>query len=157
MKKQFFDLMLTKMQENENIYLIFCGLGWPRMDEFIRLFPNRAINVEASEQTGLDIAVGLAYQGKIPFVYTISPFLLRGFETIRTYINHENLNVKMIGVGIDTDYKHDGWSHHATDLPEIFNTQKNIRVNTCREETELQKCIEYTIKKEFPHLILLQR
>lgn len=127
MKKQFFDIMDKYMTDNPDIYLIFVGLGYPRYDELKEKYGLRAINTEASEQTALDIAVGLAYAGKIPVVYTITPFLLRGFETIRTYINHENLGVKLVGAGRDDDYsKEDGYSHDARDISEILQTQKNI-------------------------------
>lgn len=127
MKQEFFDIMYQLMQDNPDVYLIFVGLGYPRVDEFLAKFPNRAINTEASEQTALDIAVGLAYAGKIPFVYTITPFLLRGFETIRTYINHEKLNVKLVGVGRNDDYSQDdGVSHFAGDIYELLLPLKNI-------------------------------
>ena len=56
MKKDFFDYLLIKMQENKNIYMIFIDLGFPRVDEFIGAYPDRAINTGASEQTALDIA-----------------------------------------------------------------------------------------------------
>jgi len=117
MKRDFFDYMSIIMKDNPNIYLIFVGLGWPRINEFINAFPDRAINTEASEATALDISVGLAYAGKIPFVYTITPFFLRGFETLRTYVAHEHLHVCLVGAGRDDDYsKHDGFSHDATDI-----------------------------------------
>src|SRR5882724_3243479 len=101
MKKIFFDLLIQYMHDNPDVYFISVGLGWPRTDELAKLFPIRYVQTEAAEQTALDIAVGLAYAGKIPVVYTITPFLLRGFETIRTYINHEKLNVKLVGAGRD--------------------------------------------------------
>lgn len=119
--------MLEVMEREPNAYLIFVGLGFPRVDEFLQKWPTRTLNTEASEQTALDIAVGLAYSGKIPFVYSITPFFLRGFETIRTYINHEDLHVIMVGAGRNDDYsKDDGFSHDATDITQILRTQENI-------------------------------
>ncbi len=127
MKKQFFDKLFDMMQDDPNIYILFCGLGWPRIKEFISRFPARAYNCEASEQTALDIAVGLAYARRKPVVYTITPFLYRGFETLRTYIDHEKLPVKLIGVGRDMDYSlHDGFSHDAVDANDILCTLSNI-------------------------------
>ncbi len=128
MKKDFFDYLInTILPSNPNIYFISIGLGWPRTDEIAKKFPKQYIQTEASEQTALDIAVGLAYAGKLPITYTITPFYLRAFETIRTYINHENLHVIMIGAGRNDDYsKHDGFSHEAGDIPEILLTMKNI-------------------------------
>ena len=158
MKKQFFDLMLYIMKDNPDVFLIFCGLGYPRFEEFSTLYPDRALNFEASEQTALDAAVGLAYSGKIPFVYTITPFLYRGFETIRTYINHEKLHVIMIGAGRDTDYsKHDGHSHDAQDISEILGTQKNIVQHYPDDLNDLKDSIDLAINIKKPHFISIRR
>lgn len=120
--------MHTIMDKNPDVYFLMAGLGWPRVDEFLEKYPDRAFNTEASEQATLDTAVGLAYAGKIPVVYSITPFLLyRGFETIRTYINHEKLPVILVGVGRDDDYsKHDGFSHYAGDDADIMGNFENI-------------------------------
>jgi transketolase len=157
MKKQFFDFMLRVMR-NKDIYMIFIGLGWPRMDELKRKYPDRVINTEASEQTALDIAVGLAYQGKTPFVYTITPFYLRGFETIRTYINHENMNVKLVGVGRDDEYsKSDGFSHDATDIGAILKTQDKIFQYYPDTVKEMQYYIKDMLKHKGPDFISIPR
>lgn len=158
LKKDFFDYMVSVMRDNPSVYLIFAGLGYPRLEEFLEEFPDRAINTEASEQTALDICVGLSYSSKIPFVYTISPFLLRGFETIRTYINHENLQVILIGAGRDDDYsKDDGFSHDATDIGRILDTQDNIRQWYPNDTKELHQAIDEALVLNQPHFISLRR
>ena len=131
--------MLKVMDENPDIYIISVGLGWPRTDEFSTLYPQRFIQTEASEQTALDIAVGLSYSGKIPIVYTISSFYWRAAETIRTYINREKLKVIMVGAGKDGDYSDhgDGFSHDARDIPELFNIFKNITQFYPNDKNEL--------------------
>lgn len=117
------------MKKDENIFLLFGDLGYMMLDAHREKFPDRCINTGASEQAMLDIAVGLAYEGAIPVVYSITPFLLyRPFETIRTYINHEKLPVKLIGGGRDKDYSHDGISHWAEDDKDIMYTQRNISI-----------------------------
>lgn len=156
MKKDFFDKMLEVM-ENPDVYLIFVGLGYPRVDEFLEKFPNRAINTEASEQTALDIAVGLAYAGKIPFVYTITPFLLRGFETIRTYIAHERLNVKLIGAGRDDDYsKEDGYTHDASDIGKFLEVL-DIEQLYPESKEDISEMIKWMIKSKEPMFLSLIR
>lgn len=146
------------MDENPNIYIISAGLGWPRTDEAAKRFPERYIQTEAAEQTALDIAVGLAYADKIPFVYTITPFLLRGFETIRTYINHELLPVKMVGAGRDNDYsKHDGFSHDAGDIEQILNTQENIMQYYPDDTAEMRRCIDTMITNNHPSFLSLRK
>lgn len=158
MKKAFFDAMIPLMEKNKNVHLLFGGLGWPRIDEFLQKFPDRAINTEASEQTALDICVGLAYEKKIPFFYTITPFLYRGFETIRTYISHENLPVKMVGAGRDDDYsKHDGYSHDAGDIKEILGTMKNIEQYYPETKEEMTRLLPEILSSNDPVFLSLRR
>lgn len=104
------------MAKDPKIILVTGDLGYGLFDAHKEDFPDRFINCGAAEHSMMDIAVGLALEGKIPLVYSITPFLLyRPFEILRTYINHEKIPVKLIGGGRDKDYAHDGFSHDATD------------------------------------------
>lgn len=147
MKKDFFDAIDEVLSKNDKVFLLCAGLGYPRLQELIDKYPYRVFNAEASEQTALDMAVGLCYAGFKPVVYTITPFFLRGFETIRTYIDHERLPVIMIGAGRDDDYaKHDGFSHDATDDKIWMGMFKNIvsrwPTNTEEMKSELHIAID---------------
>ena len=76
----------------------------------------------------LGIATGLAIDGKIPFVYSITPFLLyRPFEFIRNYLDHEKHNVKLVGGGRGKDYGYLGFSHWADEDYEVMNCLRNIK------------------------------
>ena len=158
MRKTFFDCLYKEMEKNEDIYLIFVDLGWPRTDEFFKKYPKRAFSTGASEQTALDIAVGLVYAGKIPIIYTISPFYLRAFETIRTHINHNNLHVIMVGAGVNDDYSKDhGYSHYAGDIPEIMATQKNIIQHYPEDIEQLKDDVDLAINISKPHFLNVKR
>ena len=146
------------MRNNKDIYLLFGDLGYPRYEEFKKEFSDRAYNLGASEQTLLDSAVGLAYSGKIPFVYTISSFYWRGAETIRTYINHENLHCVLIGAGVKEEYgEHDGFSHSATDMPELFNIFKNFNQYYPDTKNEFENDIIEAINNKKPNFINIHR
>lgn len=157
MKKEFFDYISEMMEENEDIYLILIGLGFPRVDELILKFPERVINTEASEQTACDIAVGLSYAGKQPWVYTITPFFWRAAETLRTYINHEKLHVVLVGVGVDKDYAHDGFSHDATDIKKLFGVLNNFKTHRPKDIKELRKSMETAMNSYMPAFINIKR
>lgn len=136
MRAQFAAHLKEKMQLNKKIFVLTADLGYGMFDKIRDELPDQFLNVGAAEQTMLDVAVGMTYGGMTPVCYSITPFLLyRGFETIRTYICHEQLNVKLIGGGRDDDYKHDGFSHDATDdLKIMMNLQINIRKPDTIEE-----------------------
>ncbi len=158
MKKDFWDYMLKVMDENPDVYIISAGLGWPRTDEFAKKYKERFIQTEASEQTAADICVGLSYSGKIPVMYTITPFYLRCWETIRTYINHEKLKVIMIGAGRNDDYsKHDGFSHEAGDISEHMDLMKNIKQFYPNTKPELEYAINDAIGGKNPTFISVRK
>ena len=106
-----------EMQKNPDIYLISADLGYKLWDLHQRDFPDRFYNVGASEQCAAGIGVGLALSGKIPFVFSITTFLIyRAFEWHRNYLNHEKIPVRLIGSGYEDDYKHDGVTHQPYGL-----------------------------------------
>lgn len=151
--------MHVVMRDNPDVYFILLGLGYPRLAEFLSEYPDRAFNFEASEPSGLDAAVGMAYAGKIPIVYSITPFLLyRPFETWRTYINHENLHVIGIGAGRDDDYsKEDGFSHDAQDDAKIMESLTNIDCYWPQSKEALIENINRAIKNDNPSYINIKR
>lgn len=102
------------MRTDDRIWIVTGDLGYGMFDKIKRDFPDRFINVGAAEQAMMGVGVGMAIEGKIPVIYSITPFLLyRPFETIRNYVNREGIPVKLVGGGRDRDYGHDGFSHWA--------------------------------------------
>ena len=127
MRKDVIDRLYEIMKINPDVWTITADLGFGLFDKIREDFPDRFLNTGASEQAASDICVGLALSGKRPIFYSITPFLLyRAFETIRTYINHESIPVILVGSGRDDDYKHDGWSHNASDDHLFMSHFKNI-------------------------------
>jgi transketolase len=82
---------------------------------FAERFPTRFFNLGVTEASMVDVGVGMALGGKIPFVNTFAALLaLRACEQIRTCVSYAQANVKLIGgySGV-SDYK-DGPTHFAT-------------------------------------------
>lgn len=130
MRKEWGELLIKSLKANPDMFLLTGDLGYGFLDYVIAQFPDQAFNCGAAEQSMMDMAVGLAYEGKIPVVYSITPFLLyRPFETLRTYIDHEKLKVILVGSGRDKDYAHDGFSHDATDDMKILTTLHNFTIH----------------------------
>jgi transketolase len=125
------------MATDSRIFLITADLGYGILDDIRRDFPDRAVNVGSCEQLMIGTAVGLANSGYVPVCYSITPFLLyRPFEMIRNYVNHEKLNVKLVGSGRDKDYAHDGITHWAEDDLAIMKCLSNISLFKPKELTE---------------------
>jgi len=156
----FFGFQLFNiMREDENIYLLMGDLGYGLFNKHRASMPDRCINVGAAEQCMLDIGVGIAQSGKIPIIYSITPFLIyRPFETIRTYIDHENIKILMVGGGRDKDYQNDGWSHHATDVKPFMNLFKNIEKYYPKDKEEItSEFVKDMLQSDKPCFLSLKR
>ena len=89
MRKQFAEFLHDEMSLNEDIHVLTGDLGYGLWDKIKLDYPDRFINFLSSEQLMLGAACGMALEGKVPVVYSITPFLLyRPFEWIRNYLNN---------------------------------------------------------------------
>ena len=68
--------LYKEMQKNPDIWVVTGDLGYKMWDFVRRDFESRFVNTGATEAAMLGVAIGLARQGKIPFFYSISTFLL---------------------------------------------------------------------------------
>jgi transketolase len=81
---------------------------------FKEAFPDRFVNVGIAEQCLIDVAVGLAYCGKVPFATTFA-FLhaTRALEPIRTHLGIGRANVKLMAPYGGLSPMQEGPTHHA--------------------------------------------
>lgn len=158
MRKDLANHLHKLMQENVDIFLVTADLGFGLFDKIRVDNPDRFLNTGASEQAASDICVGLALSGKIPVMYSITPFLLyRCFETWRTYVNHEKIKVILIGSGRDNDYEIDGFSHFAGDDYLFMNQLKNIKTRWPIDSQDAIETLDKAIEGEYPYYINLKR
>lgn len=148
----------AQMLANPKIWVITGDLGYKMLDRIRDDFPERFINAGVAEQAMVGIGVGLALEGKIPFVYSITPFLIyRPFETIRNYINREKIPVKLIGGGRNKDYLYDGFSHWAEEDKEIMKIFSNIKSFWPKTKEEIPTLLPEIISNKEPVYLNLSR
>ena len=147
------------MQADESIYLVVGDLGYAMLDRIREDYPGRCINVGAAEQAMIGVAVGLALEGRIPVVYSITNFLLyRPFETIRNYVDYEKLPVKLVGGGRDKDYSHDGISHWSEDARDVLSLFTNINEFFPEEKSDItEDLVDSFLYNNKPSFISLRR
>jgi transketolase len=157
-RRLFAKLLIKEMVVNPDIYLITGDLGYGLWDDIRDTFPDRFFNVGSSEMAMMGMGIGLAMDGKIPFVYSITPFALyRPFEMIRNYLDHENIPVNIIGGGRNQEYGYLGFSHWASD-DKKFMTQFGNMANAWPEtEENLVDCMNYCLERKSPVYINLKK
>lgn len=137
MRRHFFKLLHAAMARDPRIVFLTGDLGFSLIEPIRDDFPDRFFNMQAAEFAMVGAAIGMTYSGKIPVVYSITPFtVLRPFELLRTYVNHENVPIKLVGAGRDDEYK-GGISHQAHDIKGFLDLLPKIRQFWPRDEAEL--------------------
>lgn len=162
MRRDFHPLLLAHMRANPRIWLIVPDLGYRMLDTCFAEFPERCHNVGAAEQAAMGIAVGLADEGLIPVVYSITPFLLyRPAEWIRNYLGRENAGVKLLAAGRHEggveDYAHDGFTHHAKGDAEFLALFPDIACYWPATVDDLQSDVDDWLLKPGPAYLNLRR
>ena len=158
MRKEFAKRLHLEMGKNENLVLLTGDLGYGLWDRIKIDYPKRFYNVGSSEQLMLGAAAGLAMEGKIPFVYSITPFLLyRPFEFIRNYVDHEKLPVKLVGGGRDKDYGYLGFSHWAEEDAKVMSIFQNIKFLKPESNKDMLDSFDILLEENTPVYINLKR
>jgi len=124
--RRTFGKVITELADiDPKIFILVGDIGYRVFDEFREKHPNRFINMGICEQSMIGVASGMALEGLKPWVYTITHFLLeRPFEQIKLDIDHQNVNVKLIGYA---DYPTLGPTHTEINGPQLMKLFKNIQ------------------------------
>lgn len=157
MRKDFAGWLHEKMAVDKNVILCTGDLGFGLFDQIRADYPEQFINFLSAEQLMVGAACGMALEGKIPYVYSITPFVLyRPFELIRNYIDHEITPVKLVGGGRGKDYGYLGFSHWAEEDLQVMGVFKNIQSIHPTSE-DLHQVLEASYQNKTPYYINLSR
>ena len=125
---------------------------------FAEEYPERFVNVGIAEQCLVDVAVGLAYSGKIPFANTFAfLFATRALEMIRSHLCYGQANVKLMAAygGISDSF--DGPTHHSiTDLA-IMRSLPNMTVIVPGDPVGVEKLLPQVAEWPGPVFFRLNR
>lgn len=158
MRKQFAELLFEEMAINKDIYVITGDLGYGLWDKIKDTYSDRFYNVGSSEMAMMGMGVGLAMEGKIPFVYSITPFAIyRPFEMIRNYLDHEQIPVNIVGGGRNQDYGYLGFSHWSEDDVKFMTRFESVKSFWPHTDLDLKEALKFSLTKERATYINLKR
>ena len=158
MRNTFIKNLVELASENDKIYLIIADLGFSVVEEFEKQFPDRFINVGIAEANAVSIAAGLALSGKIPYVYSIVPFLtMRAFEQVRVDCAYMKTKVRLVGVGGGVSYGPAGATHHAVEDIAIMRSLPNMTVIAPGDPWEAENALKQSVNIDGPVYIRLAK
>jgi transketolase len=125
---------------------------------FQKAFPERFFNVGIAEQSLVDVAVGFAHTGKIPFANTFAfLFATRALEMVRTHLCYGGANVKLMGAYAGLSDSFDGPTHHSITDVAIMRSLPNMTIVVPADPIALNKLLTQVAELEGPVFLRLNR
>ncbi|MEV7694631.1 transketolase C-terminal domain-containing protein [Microbacterium sp. NPDC089189] len=141
-------------EQNDNLFVLTPDIG-QSLTEFRDAFPDRFVDVGLAEQACVGIAAGLAYDGNIPVVSGMLPFLsMRALEQIRTDVCYPNLPVKIIGThgGL---VGNGGSTHYAVEDLTLMGALTNMTVTSIGDPLMVGEVLRQSMAMQGPIYIRL--
>lgn len=157
LRKEFVRHLTELARHRPEIIVLALDVGYGVWDEYRAALPNQFYAVGACEQAGIGTAVGLALRGKVPIVYSITPFLLRRADQwLHNYLDAERIRVVLVGSGVQDDYAGYGLTHDASDAQRLLATLPGIK-HVVPGKDEMSAVIEQALADEQATFIQLRR
>lgn len=141
-------------ETHDNLWVLTPDIG-ATVVEFRDKHPDRFLDVGLAEQVCVGIAAGLAYDGNIPVVSGMLPFLsMRALEQIRTDVCYPNLPVKIIGThgGL---VGNGGSTHYAVEDLALMCALTNMTVTSIGDPLMVGEVIRQSMAMQGPIYIRL--
>jgi len=106
----------------------------------------------------VDVAVGLALAGKIPFANTFAFLIaLRAAEQVRTCVAYARANVKLAAGYAGLSDSKDGPTHHSICDLAVIRSMPNIAVVVATDAVEVQKMVPTVAEWDGPVYLRISR
>ncbi|MBI1833941.1 MAG: transketolase family protein [Candidatus Andersenbacteria bacterium] len=151
---------LVELGEANEDVVVLCGdlSESTRSNKFQEKFPRRFIQMGVAEQNMAAVAVGLALNGKIPFVSTYAVFSPgRNWDQIRISACYNNANVKFAGAHTGVSVGPDGATHQALEDIALTRVLPRMKVFAPCDVEEARKVIHLAAQLEGPIYFRLSR
>lgn len=156
MRQTSLNMVYELAKKDRRIFFIGSDLGYKVLQKFKEEIPERFFMEGVSEANVIGMAAGLAFEGKIPYVNTISTFLTRRcYEQVVLDLCLHNLPVRLIGNGGGVVYAPLGPTHLAIEDIAILRAIPNMAIVAPSDAEEMKRLIPQTVDYPGPIYIRL--
>jgi transketolase len=150
-RRAFIRTLVDLAKDDERIVLMTGDLGYTVVEPFADRFPSRFFNVGVAEQNLLGLATGLAESGFVPFVYSMTTFVvLRAYEFIRNGPIAHRLPVRIVGIGGGFEYASAGFTHFGVDDIGVLRVQPGLTIIAPADHEQAASALQATWNLDGP-------
>jgi len=156
MRKEFAESLITLSKTNNKIIFLTGDLGFGSFEGLRDQLGERFINAGVSEQNMATMAAAIAYEGFIPFIYSISPFItLKPYEQLRNDVCHPGLPVKIVANGGGYGYGLMGSTHHNIEDIGCMRILPNMKVFVPYTKEDVHVAVQQMVNSGSPNYLRL--
>ena len=139
-------------KEYENLVVLDADLAAAtKTGMFKKEFPDRHFDCGIAENNMIDVAVGLALSGKIPFASTFAMFAAgRSYEQIRNSVGYPHVNVKIGATHGGITVGEDGATHQCLEDFALMRTVPGMTVICPADAVESRLAVKAAIETDGP-------
>jgi len=158
MRKTSLDCVYELAKKDKRIIFVGSDLGPGVLDDFKKNIPDRFFMEGVAEQYIIGMSAGLAKEGFIPYVNTISTFITRRcYEQVAIDLCLHNLPVRLIGNGGGLVYAPLGPTHLAIEDISLMRSIPNMTIISPCDANEMKNLMMQTANYKNPIYIRLGR
>ena len=117
------------MEYDKRLVVVLAEISYSLFNKNNVAFAKRILNLGIMEQTMVSVAAGIAMEGLIPVVHSITPFLAeRPFEQIKDDFCYQQLGGNFISTGASYDYSEEGMTHHGSGDVQILRSLPGMQI-----------------------------
>ena len=158
MRETCLDQVYELAKTDPRVVFIGSDLGIGTLRKFKEEMPDRFYMEGISEAHVVGMAAGMALEGSVVYVNTISTFLTRRcFDQVAVDLCLHNLNVRLIGNGGGLVYAPLGPTHLAIEDISIFRALPNMTIVAVADAEEMKRFMPQTLDYQGPIYIRLAK
>ena len=145
----FIDAIYEAAKKDNDIFILSADFGAPALDKFRVNLKKQFIHMGISEQNMINVAAGLAMEGKKVFVYAMAPFVtLRCLEQHKCCSSLMNLPINTIVAGIGLGYADAGPTHYCMEDQASLRSLIGSHVYTVSDAISAKILAQYLLKNK---------
>lgn len=139
-------------ESDDNVVALCADLsGSLKLGDFISKWPDRFFQSGVAEQNMVNMAVGLALSGKIPFATSFGVFMpMRTLDQIRISVCYNNANVKLAASHTGITVGPDGATHQVLEDIAVMRVLPQMKVIVPADAVETEKATISAAKIDGP-------
>jgi transketolase len=129
MRQQMVKTLEDLLVRDERLVVVLAEISYSLFNKNNPAFAKRVLNLGIMEQTMVSVAAGIAIEGLIPVVHSITPFLVeRPFEQLKDDFCYQQLGGNFISTGASYDYSTEGMTHHGPGDVQILRSLPGMQI-----------------------------